>query len=96
MTRELIKVIGAPEVQKNLVEGGYEPGGCRTQAEYAKFLRNVYERGGEVIRDVGVKLDQGIQSAQQSDYSMFFARACRRIPSDVHRQITLPVYAIGL
>jgi hypothetical protein len=95
VTRELIRVIGAPQVQKNLVEGGYEPGG-RTQAEYAKFPRNIYERGGEVIRDVGVKLDQGIQSAQQSDYSIFFARACRRIPSDVHRQITLPVFAIGL
>ena len=56
VTRELIKAIAAPEVRKNLIEGGYEPGGM-PQAEYAKFVRGIYERWGEVIRDVGVKLD---------------------------------------
>ncbi len=56
VTRELIKAIAAPEVRKNLIEGGYEPGGM-PQPEYAKFVRNIYERWGEVIRDVGVKLD---------------------------------------
>jgi hypothetical protein len=56
------------------------------QAEYAKFERNIYERWGEVIRDVGVKIDQGIQSPRQSACSISCARACRRIPSAVHRQ----------
>ena len=57
VTRELIKAISNPDVKKALVDGGYEPGGM-PQAEYVKFVRVIYERWGEVIRDVGVKLDQ--------------------------------------
>jgi tripartite-type tricarboxylate transporter receptor subunit TctC len=56
VSRELIKAVATPEVRKALVEGGYEPGGM-PQAEYAIFVRTIYERWGEVIRDVGVKLD---------------------------------------
>ena len=56
VTRELIKAVSTPEVKKALVDGGYEPGGM-PQAEYAKFVRAIYDRWGEVIRDVGVKLD---------------------------------------
>ena len=56
VTRELIKAISTPDVKRALVEGGYEPGGM-PQAEYAKFVRAIYDRWGEVIRDIGVKLD---------------------------------------
>ena len=56
VARELIKAVSTPEVKKALVEGGYEPGGM-PQAEYAKFVRAICDRWGEVIRDVGVKLD---------------------------------------
>ncbi len=54
--RELAKAIGSAEVRDALVRGGYEPGGM-PPAQFAVFLRSIDERWGEVIRDVGVRLD---------------------------------------
>src|SRR5258708_4044967 len=54
--RELAKAIGSEPVRDALVKGGYEPGGM-PPAQFAAFLRSIDERWGEVIRDVGVRLD---------------------------------------
>lgn len=54
--RELAKAIGSEPVRDALVKGGYEPGGM-PPAQFAVFLRSIDERWGEVIRDVGVRLD---------------------------------------
>lgn len=56
VTHELSKAISTPEVKKAIVDSGYEPGGM-PKPEFAKLVRTIHDRWGEVIRDIDIKLD---------------------------------------
>jgi tripartite-type tricarboxylate transporter receptor subunit TctC len=54
--RELARAIRHPEVVEIFAKGGSEAAGM-PPAEFARVARDLYERWGVVIREVGVKLD---------------------------------------
>lgn len=53
---ELVRVGTIPEVRAWLVKEGFEPAGMNS-AEFATFLKNDFERWGEMIKRTGVRVD---------------------------------------
>lgn len=51
--REVYKVLQTPRVREAIVAGGYEPDG-RSPGEFRKFLRQEYDRYGEMLRVANV------------------------------------------
>ena len=54
--RELVKVLGAPDVRAQLLEHGLEPK-PGTREELAAFIRKESETWGKVIREAGITAD---------------------------------------
>ncbi len=55
--RELAKAIATQEIKDLFFNIGYETGGM-PPAEFARLVRSLQERWGEVIRELGIKIDQ--------------------------------------
>ena len=51
--QEVRKALQVPRVRESIVAGGYEPDG-RSPAEFRTFLREEYERYGEMVRVANV------------------------------------------
>ena len=51
--QEVRRALQVPRVRENILAGGYEPDG-RSPAEFRKFLRQEYERYGEMVRVANV------------------------------------------
>ncbi|MCS6781524.1 MAG: tripartite tricarboxylate transporter substrate-binding protein, partial [Geminicoccaceae bacterium] len=54
--QRLVRAIRDPDIVKLFADGGSEASGM-SPAEMARVARELYEKWGEVIREVGVKLD---------------------------------------
>lgn len=55
--RELAKAIATQEIKDLFFNIGYETGGM-PPADFARLVRSLQERWGEVIRELGIKIDQ--------------------------------------
>lgn len=55
--RELAKAIATQEIRDLFFNIGYETGGM-PPADFARLVRSLQERWGEVIRELGIKIDQ--------------------------------------
>jgi tripartite-type tricarboxylate transporter receptor subunit TctC len=51
--QEVRKALQVPRVRESIVAGGYEPDG-KSPAEFRKFLRQEYDRYGEMVRVANV------------------------------------------
>ena len=55
--KELAKAIATKEIKDLFFNIGYETGGM-PPAEFTRLVRSLHERWGEVIRELGIKIDQ--------------------------------------
>lgn len=55
--REIAKALATREIRDLFFNIGYETGGM-PPAEFARLVRSLYDRWGEVIRELNIKLDQ--------------------------------------
>jgi tripartite-type tricarboxylate transporter receptor subunit TctC len=56
LNAELVKIVRSPEIRVRFAEDGTEASGTSPQ-EFAAIIRELYERWGELIRQLGLKLD---------------------------------------
>jgi tripartite-type tricarboxylate transporter receptor subunit TctC len=55
--REIARALAAPEIKDLFFKIGYATGGM-PPAEFARLNKELYERWGAVIRELGVRIDQ--------------------------------------
>jgi tripartite-type tricarboxylate transporter receptor subunit TctC len=55
--KELAKAIATKEIRDIFFNLGYETGGM-PPAEFARLVRSLHDRWGEVIRELDLKIDQ--------------------------------------